>query len=283
MQIWLIRDGERYGPHPDYTIRVGIENGQYTVDTPAWHEGLDAWTTLGEMPVFKSSFGAPAAGDDRETRDEPPPLPASFPPQATVGSLHLGRRFWARMVDLNIHIAIALLFLYVANFDIGAILTTPWLILFILISWIPFDAALIRYHGTTPGKWLLGIRVSNDDGTPLSGKQSGWRASRVVVAGLGLGLPYVMPLCMFISYWITRRIGRPIWDHIGGHVMHFRPIRFTRYFAVAGVLFIASQLQVAVIAPYIMPIYQEQFPSMREHFEKNPPGHFPPRHKPQQR
>ncbi|MFU8893727.1 MAG: RDD family protein [Luteolibacter sp.] len=274
MQVWIIRNGEKNGPLPDFTVRQGIENGQYTADTPAWHEGLDAWTTLGKIAVFESAFDAPAPEESRHLEHTPPPIRQSTP---TAG-LHLVRRFWARMVDINIHITFSLLFLYVANFDIGTILASRWLVILLLVSWAPIEAILIHFHGTTPGKWLLGIRVCNEDESPLSRKQSAWRAFRVVIAGLGLGLPYVMPLCLIISYWITRRIGRTIWDHLGGHRVIFRPIRLTRYFAVAGVLLIVSHLQVAVIAPYIMPVYQEAFPSMREHFEKNPPRHFPPRH-----
>lgn len=274
MQVWIIRNGEKNGPLPDFTIRQGIENGQYTADTPAWHEGLDAWTTLGKIALFESAFDASAPEESRRVDDAPPPPP----PSVEGGRLHLVRRFWARVVDIQLHVTFALLFFYVANFDVGAILATPWLMILLLASWVPIEAMLIHFHGITPGKWLLGIRVANADGTALSKKQSFWRSFRVLIAGLGLGLPYILPLCMIISYWITRKIGRPIWDHLGDHAVDIRPIRLIRYFAVAGALYLIAHLQVAVVAPYVMPVYQEQFPSMREHFEKNPPPHFPPRH-----
>ncbi len=276
MYIWLIKDSEKHGPHPDFHIRQGIESGIYLADTPAWHEGLLEWTTLGEMEVFKSAFEALQTGTKGHPPDRHHPIPAEPP----TGNLHLVRRFWARMVDINIHSTFVLLFLYVANFDIGAILASHWFVILLLLSWAPIDAILIHFHGTTPGKWLLGIRVCNVDESPLSRNQSTWRAFRVVIAGLGLGLQYVLPLCLVISYWITRKIGRPIWDHLGGHVVNFRPIRLTRYFVVAGVLLVISHLQVAVIAPYVMQASQETFPALREHFEKYQPRHFPPRHSP---
>jgi len=285
MHIWLIKDGEKHGPHPDYHIRQGIENGQYDADTPAWHEGLDGWTTLGEIDLFKSTLDEPAAPKS-PPREKSPHIPPSEPARAagtaattpSPEKLHLARRFWARMVDLQIHITICWLFLYVSNRDIGAVLVSPWLAVILLSSWIPIEAALIHFHGTTPGKWLLGIRVRNDDGTPLSGRQASWRAVRVLIAGLGLGLPVVMPLCLMISFWVTHRIRRSLWDHMGRHAVDFKPIRVSRYLVVVAVIFITSQLQVAVLAPHLEPLFQKQFPQFWEQFEKNPPRHFPERH-----
>lgn len=276
MQIWLIRDGEKHGPHPDYHIRQGIESGQYQADTPAWHDGLDAWTTLGEMSVFSSEFSRPEPTEDAESQsasavDTPPPLP--------TGNLHLARRFWARVVDLQCYIATWWLFLYIAKFDIGAIFANPWIMLLQLLPWLPVEAALIHRHGSTPGKWLLGIHIHNDDGSPLTYRQAFWRSLRALVAGVGMGLGFLVPICLGLSYWITRRIGRPLWDHMGGHRATFTPIRSRRYIGVAAIIWLAMQLQTAVIAPHMVRLYSEQFPALREHFEKHPPFHFPDRHK----
>jgi len=285
MHIWLIKDGEKHGPHPDYHIRQGIENGQYNADTPAWHEGLDHWTTLGEIDLFKSTLEdiTTLQPPPREHSSDSPPSASARPattaaaPSTTPEKLHLARRFWARMVDLQIHITVCWMFLYFTNRDIGAILVSPWLALLLMSSWIPIEAALVHFHGTTPGKWLLGIRVRNDDGTPLSGRQSLWRSIRILIAGLGLGLPFVMPLCMIISFWVTHRLRRSLWDHMGGHFLDIKPIRLFRYLAIVAVLFVASQLQVAVLAPHLEPLFKDQFPKFWEQMQQNPPRHFPER------
>ncbi len=282
MHIWLIKNGEKHGPHPDFHIRQGIENGQYDADTPAWHEGLSEWTTLGEMALFKSALGTPAPEESRraDEPDETNQTEIPTPPPAPTENLHLARRFWARWLDLQLYIAAWWLFLYFTNRDVGAIFANPWMLLVQLLPWLPIEAMLIHHHGTTPGKWLLGIRVRNDDGSPLSGRQSIVRTLRVLVAGIGLNWGVISPLCQAVSFWLARRLGRSLWDHMGGHRVEFTPIRGTRYLAVIGIIYLSFQLQFAVLAPYVIPIYQEQFPTLREHFEKNPPRHLPPRHQP---
>ena len=294
MQIWLIRDGEKLGPFSDFDVRRDIEEGLYQTDTPAWHEGLESWTTLGEMAVFRSEFEKPENPDPAhapqraERPDVPPPIPKSpgpgsqpespEQPPAITENLYLVRRFWARWMDLQLYIAAWWLFLYFTNADVGALFRSPWFLLLQLLPWLPIEAALIRHHGTTPGKWLLGIRVQNDDGSNLNGRQATTRTMRVLIAGIGLGWGIISPICQGVSYWITRRIGRSLWDHLGGHRVDFTPIRATRYLAVVGIIYIALQLQFAVLAPHMIPMYQEQFPALKEYFEKNPPRHFPQRH-----
>jgi len=286
MQIWLIRDGEKHGPQTDYQIREGIESGLYDASTPAWHEGMPNWTTLGEMAVFKSEFHSPGPpptvisdpSDPFDPSTAPAPAESALPP--SPANLFLVRRFWARWMDLQLYITVWWMFLYFTNRDIGAIFSNFWLMLLQLLPWLPIEALLIHRHGTTPGKWLLGIRVRNDDGSALSMHQSARRSLRVLLAGIGLGWGIISPICQGISYWITRRIGRSLWDRIGGHQVDFAQIRGVRYIAVIGVIYFSLQLQFAILAPYVIPLYQEQFPTLKEHFEKNPPNHFPPRHKP---
>jgi hypothetical protein len=42
-------------------------------------------------------------------------------------------------------------------------------------------------------------------------------------------------------------------------------------------LFAALQLQLIVVAPFVMENMKKNFPSMSEHIEKNPPWHLPVR------
>ena len=47
MEIWLIINGKRSGPYPDYEIRSRIEHGEITSEEIVWHEGLAEWTPIG--------------------------------------------------------------------------------------------------------------------------------------------------------------------------------------------------------------------------------------------
>jgi uncharacterized RDD family membrane protein YckC len=286
MDIWIIQDGEKKGPHPPFHIREGISSGRYDAETPAWHEGLDDWTTLGGMGMFRDEFdpaadfagGHPGDGwlergaadrnaDDRD--DAPRPFRTTVAMEPS-GRLYLARRFWARWVDLHLYMAVWWLFLWITHRDIGAIFNTPWIMLIQLLPWFAVEAALLHLHGTTPGKWLLGIRVINEDGGPLSLGQAVKRSLRVYVAGIGMGWGPLAPICQGISWWITRRIGRTLWDHLGNHRVEVSAIRPVRYFATAVVLIVSMHLQFAVIAPHFI----RASPYFQEMFGDNPPPHF---------
>lgn len=56
MEIWIIRDGEKTGPLPEYTVRESIERGDLSGDEMGWHDGSPDWMPLREMEVFHSNF-----------------------------------------------------------------------------------------------------------------------------------------------------------------------------------------------------------------------------------
>jgi hypothetical protein len=83
-------------------------------------------------------------------------------------------------------------------------------------SWVPLEATLLAWIGTTPGKWLLNIRLLSVDGTPLKFGRTFQRARRVWIYGLGLGL-LIFPLFTLIySYYELHKHGTSTWDNRGG-------------------------------------------------------------------
>ena len=69
MEIWLIINGKRSGPYPDYEIRSRIEHGEITSEEIVWHEGLAEWTPIGELELFRNSL------EKQAPTSVPPPLP----------------------------------------------------------------------------------------------------------------------------------------------------------------------------------------------------------------
>ncbi len=273
MDIWIIQNGEKIGPIHDFEVRKKIEFGELSADTPAWHEGLSAWCPLGEIDLFTREFGLHPEESKSTFQDAtelspgtPPPLPAQ---------LHLVRRFWARWFDLYLFAGVWWLGMWAAGRDIGATLSNPWIILFQYIPWFVLETILLQRLGTTPGKWLLCIRVLNDDGSPLNLKQATLRSSRVLFLGIGFGWGILALICQIIAYFTTRKLGRPLWDHAGGHRLQTSPINGLRIVAYIIGLFVALQLQMIVVAPHMMENIKKNFPAFSEHFEKNPPWHLP--------
>lgn len=280
MEIWLIQHGKKTGPYQDYEIRNRITDGQIEPDQFAWHEGLPGWVKLREIELFRDELkraeqgGAAITDVDKPIgRVEPPPIVVVH-----AGKLHLGRRFWARWLDLMVYTAAWWLLMYVAGGDIGAILHNNWILLSMYLPWFAIEAWLLHRFGTTPGKWLLGIRVVNEDDTALTLKSSIWRSIRVMILGVGFGWQLLAVLCQAMSWFTARKIGKPVWDYMGQHKITVVPLRAYKIIALIVLFFTATQLQTAVIWPHSKEVFSEfskKYPEYKEYIEKSEPFHFP--------
>lgn len=146
------------------------------------------------------------------------------------GVHHPWRRFFARTVDLmSIGILIFLLFsfsigyLFPQNIDgflkfienpIGAAI-----VLYVL--WLPFEALFLFLVGTTPAKWVFGIRVTTPTGENLSYGQALQRVFLVFVQGEGFGIPLVTLFTRLFAYRRLTKTGTTLWDtSVGSVVTH---------------------------------------------------------------
>jgi len=279
MEIWIIRNGEKAGPIHDYEIRRRIEARELTRDTMAWHDGLDSWRPLGEIALFKDDFNwvhldnldsTPLPGQPQDLFDSRPPVPA--PPK-----LMLGRRFWARWLDLHVYIAVWWLGMWASGRNIEAVMNNIWVMVGQLVPWFIVESVLIHRFGTTPGKWLLGLRVTNTDGTALSLPAATLRSVRILIGGIGFGWPLLALFCQAFSFFAAKRLGKPLWDHAGGHHVLAKPLAAWRIATMLVIFFAALQLQMAVISPYVIKSAVEVFPFLKQELENNPPWHLPDR------
>lgn len=275
MELWLIIDGEKTGPIQDYDLRGRIARGEVARDTPAWHMGLDAWRPLGEIAVFAGEFdrerGEPPelhTAEERPRGGSPPPLPQ---PQV------FGRRFWARWLDIHLYLAAWWLGMWLAGRPIGAALNSVFIMVVQLVPWFIIEAVLLHRFATTPGKWLLGLEVVNADGSRLSLAAATLRSFRILVGGIGFGWSFLALFCQGFSLFTARRLGRPLWDHAGNHVVRAGEFVPWRIAGVVVGMFLAIQVQMAVISPHVMKSAGEMFPALKEALDKNPPWHLPVR------
>jgi hypothetical protein len=165
--------------------------------------------------------------------------------------------------------------MWAAGRDIGAVLENDWLIWLQYVPWFAIEAYLLHRFGTTPGKWLLGIQVRNNDGTRLATGQAARRSLRVMVLGIGFGWSIIAFICQLLAFFITRHLGKSLWDAAGGHRLETKPQHPVKIAGYVIGLFIALQMQMIVVGPYVNERMKEMFPAMREYIEKNPPWHLP--------
>lgn len=269
MDIWIIQDGEKTGPIHDFEIRRRIEKGELSADTPAWHEGLAEWQQLRTLALFEHEFDKPV--DPYESpHQETPAATGPLPPPLPMPTL-VFRRFWARWCDLHLYSGIWWIALWLAGRDIKGIMMDPWLAMLHFIPWFAIEAVLIHRFGTTPGKWLLDLRVINPDGRKLDLTESIRRASRVMVFGIGLGWYLLSWVCQVMAFITTRKLGKSLWDQAGGHNVVGGPLNPPKLVTFVLVLAASFMLQVFVLFPYILeemaetnPQYKKEYQEIRE-------------------
>lgn len=283
MDIWIIRDGEKIGPIHDFEVRRKISDGELSETTPAWHEGIDAWKPLSEIDLFSREFERVPVPTSEEDRVDPEPLLNPIPPNQTTPpplpvqtKTFYGRRFWARWLDLSLYSGFWWLGMWVAGQDIGAALSNPWILFLKYVPWFALESVLLSRFGTTPGKWILGLRVVNLDNSRLDLAQATLRSVRVLFTGIGFGWDLLAIFCQAMSYFVARKLGSPLWDHSGGHRVDVAPMKPWRVIALTLLFFSALQLQLIVVYPYLLEVASKSLPpALREQYENNPPWHLP--------
>lgn len=275
MDIWIIRDGEKVGPIHDFEVRRKIEAGELPASTPAWHEGLDAWKPLKEIGLFSREFELKG----------PPPLPSttdqatgSEPVAAPQETFYL-RRFWARWLDLSLYSGFWWLGMWGARQDIEATLLNPWVMFLQYVPWFALEALLIHKFATTPGKWLLGLRVTNKNDSHLDLGEATRRSLRVMFTGVGFGWSILAVFCQALSLFTAKRLGSALWDYTGGHQVTASPLSPFRVISLVFLFAGALHLQMIVVSPHLYKMAAERYPDYKEEFEKNIPWHLPIRSK----
>lgn len=113
------------------------------------------------------------------------------------------RRFWARMLDMQLYAALwdvligfvwpAACFSDAGGWQIAAIAMTAACMLLL-------EPALLHWLGTTPGKWILGLRVVSQEGARLTLAQARSRTWGVLWHGLRLNVPVIKLRGLWKSY-----------------------------------------------------------------------------------
>ena len=277
MEIWVILEGEKVGPLHDFEIRRRITAGELPSTTPAWHEGMAGWIPLIEIDLFKREFEikpAPIEAIEKtssvqpDSRITPPPLP-----QKPI----YFRRFWARWFDLTVYSGIWWFALWLAGQNIEGALVNVWVMFLQYVPWFVFETVLLHYFSTTPGKWLLGIQVLNQDETRLDLTSSTRRSMRVLFTGIGFGWGPLTIFCQILSYYVAKKMGNTLWDQTGGHRVVHSPIQPAKLVGFIVIFFAALHLQMLILAPYIVKTASESNPEVKKYFERNPPWQLPKR------
>jgi uncharacterized RDD family membrane protein YckC len=219
------------------TLRCPECDARYTV---LGSEGLDPSSE--EVPVLP--YREPLPGPHR-WRD---PLPGR------LREVRPWVRLWARIVDWMIWREILWPSMKVSGLlpDTESWTRESWLLLGLgfscvaLLLWVPVEALLLSTWGKTPGKWLLRVDLTGEDGEALSSEQALRRSMHVFVRGMACGLVLLEWVARLLAGFELRRTGKTRWDSAGGHcITHYR-VGWTRTL-VAVVIVIGPDLVRALL------------------------------------
>lgn len=137
-------------------------------------------------------------------------------------------RYWARWFDFLI-IGLPCYFFFAGVFVVAGLRPSLYLVVYLgLCLGLFIESACISAVGTTPGKWLLGVRVRHELQQKITIIEAMQRSLRVWWRGLGAFLPIVYLFTELNAYKKLKGTGITSWDKDGKFVVVHLPIRVYR-------------------------------------------------------
>lgn len=262
MDIYINKGGRRIGPVLAFKLREMLSDGEVSVDDLAWFEGMAAWQPIREIEALRDTIpGQPtpppmpdgdaedggtagSSGEDRMDRIEQGMRPPPVPPAALQQEMamraqmtsHLRGLAWKRGFARHTDQLLIFMGAWFIAWKTGQaewwhLMSLP-LPMHVIIAgiWILAETLCLKLFAATPGKLLLGLRVTAADGSPLTWMQALKRSVFVWIGGIGLGLlvsgsfgPFMLLLQLMFGYLAVTRTGQTFWDGFSGTTVQSRP------------------------------------------------------------
>lgn len=232
---WFYHDGQAsIGPFTRSRLLELLGAGFIGPQTFVWREGDPGWVTLSSLMQFAAP-AIPAA---------PPPI-SSAPDSAKLtrktGSTWsdspaetttVWRRYGARMLDTTIHGLIGFIFFGFAWYAMAPISADEFfnfivkphallvnMILSCLLAAI-VGGFVVGGTGSSVGKAIFGIKVLNARNETIGIREGLLREIKVLVFGLGFGIPIVALVTMSVAFKRLKEKGATSWDKDRNVVLH---------------------------------------------------------------
>lgn len=171
--------------------------------------------------------------------------------------IHPVRRFIARDIDLVLIGALTrVLLIMVFRIRINSELLSLLILISAYVIALPLEALMLRFWGTTPGKWVMGIRLEDPNGGKLSFADAFTRTWHVTFVGLGLHIPIYTQICLWRSYCDETEGKGTYWDEEAE--IHYRDIKFYNVLAMIALLAAAIFLAVSSAKDLMLPKYRPE-------------------------
>lgn len=177
--------------------------------------------------------------------------PVSTPSSDILPEPHIPwRRYFARILDYAVYDTLWRSFLALAlNINIYSRSAASNALDSIVVLVILFIAEpiLLTLFGTTPGKWVLGIRVTGNEGELMTYENARTRTWSVMLRGVGLMIPFFRQYRQWKSYKAKNDGETLDWEYNSAITLKDeRPWRIGAYLgvyaALVGILFFSSEI-----------------------------------------
>lgn len=282
MQFYIAIDGKEEGPFNTYRVTEMLRDEAVTRDSLGWQQGQEKWLPLREIPALESvieglerekeaaepkrgGLPEPKAAEERAPHGgsaAPSPSAVADAPRKTVVDPQVRPfvRFWARTFDYTLVWMLVWTFFEMPKFPEGVsiwevirnqdqyfsqeeMFAAAIIQLIAFTGWHLLEGLLIHLFGTTPGKAIFGIRVTQASGSPV-GLWAGWgRSFYVWIAGFGLGIFPFTIIGMTLALLRLLSTGMTIWDRQLQLQVRHAPIGPGRILLAVAVFFLLVALR----------------------------------------
>jgi uncharacterized RDD family membrane protein YckC len=201
--MWYYRIGnKKVGPLPQSQLQKLFDDQILAPETLIWSDALLDWIPAEMADAFQTNI--------KKTSEETSNI--------GIQQIRPWVRYWARMLDINLFAMFFWTAMSYYPYDISDISTTliPMVMLF---SWVFVESVLLFTIGTTPGKWLLKIKLTNADGKKISFPNAMQRSFLVWWRGLGTGFPIASLWTLITAETNLKKNGITSWDREGNFIV----------------------------------------------------------------
>jgi uncharacterized RDD family membrane protein YckC len=198
MQITILRNGQQHGPYTVEQVQTYLQRGDLVVGDLAWTEGLNEWLPLSIVL---------GANMPPQVAVVPPPWGA--PASSSVVEVSPYAGFWYRFLALLIDTVLSTIVAVIIAVPFGIVLglamassssmetisTAGELMgnaIGVIVSWLYFTVAESSGWQATPGKKMLGLKVTDVSGERIGFGRANGRYWGKILSALILCIGYMM-------------------------------------------------------------------------------------------
>ena len=159
-------------------------------------------------------------------------------------------RFWARHIDIFIFSIIAAIAFPPIDFFNAKRLSLLQLHASGVVMCMIVEILSLGLIGSTPGKWIANIKLSNYDGSKISFSQAMGRTIIVWIRGMWTYFPIIQYIPMFMAKKFLSKNGTTPWDLQCRTVVSHGPVSLFRYCGIATALILSFVLWAITIAVF---------------------------------